>query len=346
MISKLGTARALGLVHLFSSLASGFTIGVYDKAKVAAQGVGKTNPDWILCHPKKGGRWSLYAADIATGCDYTNDGDAADQWTFYIPGNRHLDIGEEISRFYLTGTNSEVIPAKAPGAGNSKPVITYDSNIQNTFFSYGYYDGHYVEAPFTLVRNGKNTALSDKTAAKNGDILDFVGISGTKDDQRALRLQSFGGQGSYWHIGRGSALPLTKGTPAVEFRIIADPKQNKAPSTSIFSKFEEEKNEGTNLDYIDNDEYKIYESMFPEQGKLGTISGIGKGLFGKLTSSIGKAGGKVAGGIKNYLTKPKDVEEEIIEDDFIGASDTGPTFERFDIETIRGPTEKKGGKRR
>ncbi|KAK6361012.1 hypothetical protein TWF730_007127 [Orbilia blumenaviensis] len=334
MFSRIDTAQTLGFLQLFASLASAkFVIGVYDKAKELEQPVGRISPNWILCHPKKGARWGLYAADIAAGCNYADDGDVADQWTFNIPGDRHLDPGEEISRFYLTGVNAEPVVDKATGMKKGKPVITYDSNIQNTFFSYGYREGTFVDAPFTLVRNGKNLALSDSVAAKNADLLDFVGIGGTKDDQRVLRLQNFGGVGSYWHIGRGSALPVTKTTPVVEFRIIADPKKNKP---SMFN-FEEQKNdkEGTNLDYIDSNEYKVYEEMFPEQSRFGTFSTIGKGLFGGLAKSIGKAGGKVAGGIKNYMTKPKDVEEQIIEEEVIGGGPSEPTFERFEVETIK-----------
>ncbi|KAK6330081.1 hypothetical protein TWF718_003509 [Orbilia javanica] len=325
------TIHTLGFIQIFAVVGSAFVIGIYDKAKDIEQPRGRISPSWILCHPKQGSRWGAYAADIAAGCNYQDDGDAADQWTFQVPGDRILDPGEEISRFYLTGANSQAGIDKATGLKKTRPVLTYDSNIQNTYFSYGYNEGSYVDAPFTLVRNGQNLALSDSVAAKNADLLDFVGISGTTKEQRVLRLQSVGGVGSYWHIGRGSSLPVTKTTPVVEFRIIADPKKNK-PST-----FEEQKNdkEGINLDYIDGDEYKIYDEMFPEQSTFGTISGIGKGLFGKLTKSIGKAGGKVAGGIKNYLNKPKEVDEEVIEEEVIGGGRVSPTFERFEVETIK-----------
>ncbi|KAK6498312.1 hypothetical protein TWF481_010903 [Arthrobotrys musiformis] len=341
MVRQLSTAQTLGFLQTFASLASGFVIGIYDKAKEQSQPTGRLAPSWFLCHPKQGARWGIYAVDISGSCR-EEDGDAATQWTFQIPGDRHLDPGEEISRFYLTGTDSQPVLDKSTGAKKPRPVITYDSSIQNTFFSYGYNEGNFVDAPFTLVRNGKNLALSDSVAAKNADLLDFVGIGGTKDDQRVLRLQNFGGVGSYWHIGRGAALPVTKTTPIVEFRIIADPRKNK-PST-----FEEQKNdkEGINLDYIDKDEYKVYEQMFPEQGKFSMFGNVGRGILGKVTGGIGKAGGKVAGGIKSYFTKPKDVEEKItVEDDEIididgGSFQPGPTFERFEVESVQ--KDKKG----
>ncbi|KAK6497292.1 hypothetical protein TWF506_004765 [Arthrobotrys conoides] len=325
------TIQTLGFLQVFVSLSYAFSIGIYDKALDIEQPRGMIKPTWILCHPKEGSRWGLYAADMATGCNYDVDGDDADKWTFQVPGDRTLDVGEEISRFYLTGTNSKSYMDKSTGVKKPKPVITYDSNIQNTFFSYGYNEGSYVDASFTLVRNGKNIALSDSTAAKNADLLDFVGIGGTKNEQRVLRLQSFGGVGSYWHIGRGSALPVTKTTPVVEFRIISDPRKNKP------SMFEEQKNdkEGIDLDFTDKNEYKIYEEMFPDQGKFGTLRNIGQGFFNKLSKSAKKVGGKAAGGIKNYFTKPP-VEEDVIEEEqIIGGEPAGPTFERFEVETLR-----------
>ncbi|KAF3919198.1 hypothetical protein AA313_de0200640 [Arthrobotrys entomopaga] len=252
----------------------------------------------IVCHPKSSKRWGIYAADIASGCYYQNDGDDADKWVFKVPGDKSLDIGETISQFYLTGSDAYLYK----GEGGT-PAITYDSNFKNTYFSYGYTEGSFRDAPFKLIRNGKATALSDSNGVKNGDILDFVGISGTHMKDRVLRLQRVSGEGGFWHIGRGSALPVTESVPEVEFRVIVDPKKAVVENPSV-------------PEFIEEDDYKLYEEMLPKQGKMSVMKGFGGGLLSKLGKSLTNAGDKVAGGFKGLMgaamgEKEKEVVEQI-----------------------------------
>ncbi|KAK6525121.1 hypothetical protein TWF694_005267 [Orbilia ellipsospora] len=313
MVFKLKTTFLYSCVLINSFVSAKFLIGVYNLAKLDALEPGQfATPSWILCHPRSSKRWGLYAADITSRCDYPTDGENADKWRFKIPGDRNLDIGETISQFYLTGSDASLYKGE-----DDTPAITYDSNFKNTYFSYGYTEGSFRDAPFKLIRDGKVSALSDSNGAKNGDVLDFVGISGTHIKDRTLRLQRVSGEGGFWHIARGSALPVSDSVPEVEFQVIFDLKKA-IVSTSGRVPLQDGTKAGHG--YIEEDDYKLYEKMLPKQWKMGTMKGLGRGLFSKLGKSLNNVGDRVASGFKGLIgaAAGEKVEEEVVEQIPIG----------------------------
>ncbi|KAF3907996.1 hypothetical protein ABW20_dc0107498 [Dactylellina cionopaga] len=331
MVSHSSLTYILPLLPLYASLVSGiFTIGVYDKAKLALLDPDElAMPDWVLCHPNERKRWGVYAVDALIGCDLREDIDypeSESHWVFQIPGNQKLDAGEEISQFYIAGPDSTGFE-KIGG----DPTITYDSQIKNTYFSYGYLDGSYTDAPFRVVRDGKAITISSTSAPRTGDVLDFVGVTGTPEKDRVLRLQTLGGEGSKWHLGRGAALPVSETTPVVEFRVIL--KSRKATVPAIAGEEEQIKVIKEGPGFIEEDDYRAYDDIFTPSGNVGKAKNIMKstagGLFGRLKSSVQKA----AGGIKGLVTKEKEeTKEEYFDQIRGGTASTNSKFETFDIE--------------
>ncbi|KAK6354505.1 hypothetical protein TWF696_003648 [Orbilia brochopaga] len=293
-------------------LPTSFYVGIYDKAALAKLGPGeKAAPGWILCHPRAGTRWGLYAADLDTDCDFESDGPEANLWSFGLPGTKPLEEDETFRAVFLAGSGSDKASGKPEGL-----TATFDMGIVNTYFSYGYTDGLYRSAPFNVVRDGQVLTMERDDQPRPGDVLDFLGVAGKPDDQKVLRLQTFSGVDTkYWNIGRGLALPVSAGVPAVEFRILSVLDQEIEETIVSYNK--------ESPYYEEEEDYRAYEDMVPKQGTLGALASAGRGFLGKFAKSIGN---KLTGG------KTTAVKEETKEDYVEPVQPNNARFQSFEMD--------------
>ncbi|KAF3919014.1 hypothetical protein ABW21_db0200086 [Orbilia brochopaga] len=321
-------------------LPNAFYVGIYDKAALANLAPGETPvPGWVLCHPAAGARWALYAADLATDCNFERDGPDANMWSFSLPGSKPLEEDDTFRSIFLAGSGSDLTFGIPEGL-----TATFDMGIVNTYFSYGYTDGLYRSAPDDQV-----LIMERDDQPRAGDILDFTGVAGKPNDQKALRrespnyqkhfhleklthisilnsVQTFGGVGGeYWNIGRGLTLPVSADVPVVEFRIMKVvgelplAVETIAEQIDVASEFADLSNE-------EDIDYRVFEDMVPKQSKFGALANAGRGFLGKVAKSIGN---KLTGN-KNAVTTVEESKEDFIAEQIPPANN--PRFQAFEMD--------------